>query len=353
MNHLKIGQKTISVPIIQGGMGIGVSLGNLAGHVMKEGGCGVISAAQPGYRTPEFKRNPVDSNIAALKEEVQKARFLSEGKGCLGINLMVAAEYYDRYAKAINDLDIDVLISGAGLPLELPALVTNPKIALAPIVSSAKAASLLCRRWQSRHNRLPDLLIIEGPLAGGHLGFDPEHLRTHSTQDLETIVTETLETLKELQLSIPVIAAGGIFTGSDIAKFIKLGASGVQMATRFIGTHECDADPKFKEVFLNSKKEDIQFVISPSGYPGRAFVNPFVKRMRLGRIAPIQCVNCLKPCNPPTTPYCITEALVNAVSGDVDNGLIFTGANGYRVKEIVSVHQLMTELMDELNGAFQ
>lgn len=342
---------TLDVPIIQGGMGIGVSLGNLAGHVMKEGGIGVISAAQPGYRKPNFKRNPVEANIEALKEEIQKARTISQGKGLLGINLMVAAEYYDRYAKAINEMDIDVIISGAGLPLELPSFITNPHIAIAPIVSSAKAAALICKRWLSRHNRVPDFIVIEGPMAGGHLGFDPLQLRSKTTQKLEDIVTETLDALKTLELKIPVVAAGGIFTGFDIAKFIKLGASAVQMATRFIGTFECDADIKFKEVFLNSKESDIDFVISPSGYPGRAFVNPFVTRMRVGRIAPIQCVNCLKPCNPPTTPYCITEALVNAVSGDTDNGLVFTGANGYRVKEIISVHDLIDQLVTEMKSA--
>lgn len=342
---------TLGVPIIQGGMGIGVSLGRLAGSVMKEGGLGVISAAQPGYRKPNFKRNPVEANIEALHEEIAKARQLSEGKGRLGINLMVAAEYYDRYAKAINEMDIDVIISGAGLPLELPSFITNPKIALAPIVSSAKAASLICKRWLSRHNRVPDFIVIEGPLAGGHLGFDPLELRSKTTQKLEDIVTETLAALKFLELDIPVVAAGGVFTGFDIAKFIQLGASAVQMATRFIGTFECDADDKFKQVFLDSKPDDIDFVISPSGYPGRAFVNPFVKRMRLGRIAPTMCVNCLKPCHPPTTPYCITEALVNAVTGDTDNGLVFTGANGHRVKELISVHTLIASLMGEMNEA--
>lgn len=351
MSTLVIKGKPLTIPIIQGGMGIGVSLGNLAGHVMKEGGCGVISAAQPGYKKANFKRDPVACNIESLKEEIAKARAISEGKGCLGINLMVAAEYYDRYAIAINEMDIDVIISGAGLPLDLPTYITNPSIALAPIVSSAKAAILLCKRWQSRHQLLPDFIVIEGPLAGGHLGFDPEHLRTKTTQSLETIVEESAKALQELGLSIPVVAAGGVYTGRDIAKFLTLGASGVQMATRFIGTYECDADPKFKEVFIQSKESDIEFVISPSGYPGRAFANPFVKQMRLGRIAPIQCVNCLKPCHPPTTPYCITEALVNAVSGDVDHGLVFTGANGYRITELTSVHLLIQELMTELREA--
>lgn len=352
MKSFSFNGHTLTVPIIQGGMGIGVSLGNLAGHVMKEGGLGVISAAQPGFRKEHFKRNPVKANVEALHEEIAKARVISQGKGALGINLMVAAEYYDQYAKAINEMDIDVVISGAGLPLELPAFITNPKIALAPIVSSAKAASLICKRWLSRHNRLPDFIVIEGPLAGGHLGFDPFDLRSKTTQKLEDIVSETVTVIKELGHKIPLIAAGGVFTGFDIGKFIKLGASGVQMATRFIATHECDADVKFKEVFINGKEEDIDFVISPSGYPGRAFVNPFVKQMREGRIPPIHCVNCLKPCHPPTTPYCITEALVAAVTGDTDHGMVFTGANGHRITEIVSVHTLISTLMGELQESF-
>lgn len=349
MTSFKFKDIQLDIPIIQGGMGIGVSLGNLAGHVMKEGGVGVISAAQPGFSKTDFKRHPVQSNIEALKEEITKARLISEGKGALGINLMVAAEYYDDYAHAINELDVDVVISGAGLPLELPALITNPKIAIAPIVSSAKAAVLLCKRWLSRHNRLPDFIVIEGPEAGGHLGFDPEALRTKTAQKLEEIVVETKEALTNLGHKIPLVAAGGVFTGYDIAKFIQLGASAVQMATRFIGTFECDADMKFKEVFLNGKEDEIDLVISPAGYHGRAWVNPFVKRMREGRIAPIQCVNCLKPCHPPTTPYCITEALIEAVIGNTDNGLVFTGSNGYRVKKIYHVHDLIAELMGEMN----
>ncbi len=338
----------LDVPIIQGGMGIGVSLSGLAGNVMKEGGLGVISAAQPGYAKDNFVRETVKANIQALKEEVAKAREISKGKGALGINLMVAMEYYGEYAKSMNDLDIDVVISGAGLPLELPSFITNPKIALAPIVSSAKAAVLLCKRWLSRHDRLPDFIIIEGPMAGGHLGFDPDQLRVKTTQTLEEIVVETKAALENLGHKIPLVAAGGVFTGFDIAKFIKLGADAVQMATRFIGTYECDADMKFKEVFLNGKEEDIDLVISPAGYHGRAWVNPFVKKMREQRVPPIHCVNCLKPCHPPTTPYCITEALIEAVKGNTDNGLVFTGSNGYRVKKIYSVHDLMNELLSEM-----
>lgn len=351
MSFLQFKGKSIDIPIIQGGMGIGVSLGGLAGAVMKEGGMGVISAAQPGYRDPDFQRDPFSANIKALRNEIEKARTIAQGHGLLGVNIMVAGENYDRYARAIGDMDIDVIISGAGLPLELPNLVKNDKVALAPIVSSGKAAYLLCRRWFQRYMRYPDFIVIEGPLAGGHLGFSWDDLKAHSEQTLETIFDDCKKALDDLGQNIPLVVAGGIYTGSDIAAFLKRGAAAVQMATRFIATFECDAHAKFKEVFLRTSRADIDFVISPSGYPGRAIVNDFVRRMRQGRIAPIHCVNCLRPCNPPTTPYCITEALVNAVSGDPDHGLVFTGANGYRLDKIVHVSELIDELMREMKAA--
>lgn len=351
MSFLNFKGKQLDIPIIQGGMGIGVSLGGLAGAVMKEGGMGVISAAQPGYRDPDFKRDPFTANIKALKEEIKKARMIAQGKGLLGVNIMVAGQHYDRYATEIGEMDVDVIISGAGLPLELPNLVKNDKVALAPIVSSGKAAYLLCRRWFQRYTRYPDFIVIEGPLAGGHLGFSWDDLKAHSEQKLEDILEDCKKALTDLGISIPLVVAGGIYTGSDMAYFLKKGAAAVQMATRFIATFECDANEKFKEVFLKTRQEDIDYVISPSGYPGRAIVNDFVKRLRVGRIAPIQCVNCLRPCNPPTTPYCITEALINSVSGDTDHGLVFTGANGYRIDKIVHVSELIDELMSEMKAA--
>lgn len=350
MSFLHFRGKQLEIPIIQGGMGIGVSLGNLAGAVMKEGGLGVISAAQPGYKDPDFTRDPFTANIKALKAEIQKARTISEGKGLLGVNIMVAGEHYDRYATEIGEMDVDVIISGAGLPLELPNLIQNDKVALAPIVSSGKAAYLLCRRWFQRYTRYPDFIVIEGPLAGGHLGFSWDDLKAHSEQKLEDILEDVKKALADLGQKIPLVVAGGIYTGQDIARFLKQGADAVQMATRFIATIECDAHDRFKQVFLKTQPEDIEYVISPSGYPGRAIVNDFVRRMRQGRIAPIRCVNCLKPCNPPTTPYCITEALINSVSGDVDHGLVFTGANGYRIDKIVSVHDLIDELMGDFKA---
>lgn len=348
MNKIKIRNKTLNIPLIQGGMGIGVSLGNLAGHVMKEGGLGVISAAQPGYLEHDFKTNTIEANIRAMKNEIIKARSISNGNGLLGVNLMVAAEHYDVYAKAISEMDIDVIISGAGLPLELPTLSQNPDILLAPIVSSAKAMVLLVKRWLSRANRLPDLIIIEGPLAGGHLGFSWDQLNNQSYPSLESILEDVLQSLKENNWNIPVFVAGGIYTNDDIQKFLELGASGVQMATRFITTFECDANIKFKEAFIHAKESDIRFVISPSGYPGRAIDNKLVTTlMNQEKIRVKHCYNCLKPCNPATTPYCITEALIQAVKGNIDEGLVFTGVNGYRNKSIIHVSELIDELFPE------
>lgn len=350
MDKIQIRNKTLNIPLIQGGMGIGVSLGNLAGHVMKEGGLGVISAAQPGYLEHDFKSNTIEANIRALKKEIVKAREISGGNGLLGINLMVAAEHYDVYAKAISEMDIDVIISGAGLPLELPSLSVNPEILLAPIVSSAKAMVLLVKRWLSRANKFPDMIIIEGPLAGGHLGFSWDQLNNNSFPSLESILSDVLFALKENDWNIPVFVAGGIYTSDDIQRFISLGATGVQMATRFITTYECDADIKFKEAFINAKESDIRYVISPSGYPGRAIDNKLVTNlMNQEKVRVKHCYNCLKPCNPATTPYCITEALIQAVKGNIDEGLVFTGVNGYRNKEIVHVSELIDELFPERN----
>jgi nitronate monooxygenase len=352
MSHLSLKGKSLDIPIIQGGMGIGVSLGNLAGHVMREGGMGVISAAQPGFRDPDFRKNPIQANIKALDLEIKKARELSLGKGLLGINLMVAAEAFDVYARAIAKMDVDAIICGAGLPLDLPDLFAGSSIALAPIVSSAKAAVLICRRWLSRFNRLPDFLIIEGPMAGGHLGFSWDQLNTNQLPSLETIFEEVKEQLQQLKINLPIFVAGGIYTGSDIAKFIKAGAAGVQMGTRFIATHECDADEQFKQTFLKMKKEDIRYVISPSGYPGRAYNNSLVQKlMNQEKIKVNFCTNCLKPCNPATTPYCITEALINAALGKIEKGLVFTGENGYRIEGIVKVSELIDELMHEMKVA--
>ncbi|MBA5851688.1 nitronate monooxygenase [Clostridium sp. cel8] len=346
---LIIGDLKADVPIIQGGMGVGISGYRLCQAVANEGAIGVISGVQIGYREPDFETNTKDANIRALRKEVKKARELSP-KGIIGVNIMVAVSDYDEMVKTCIEEGVDIIISGAGLPLKLPKLVEGSNMKIAPIVSSAKAASLIIRSWVKKHSRLPDLIVVEGPMAGGHLGFHPEQLES-GTEKLEDIVPEVLNVVKifedKYNKNIPVVAAGGIYTGSDIVKFLKLGASGVQMGTRFVATEECDASIEYKNMYVNSKEQDIKFIKSPVGLPGRAIENEFIKRAKKGRIAPTKCYNCLKKCDPKITPYCISRALINAVKGNVNEALIFVGANAYRINKIVKVKDLIKELVSE------
>lgn len=354
LRSVKIGSKLLSLPIIQGGMGVGVSLSNLAGHVMKEGGMGVISAAHPGYCDPDFRKNPVLANYKAIIEEAKKARAISQGQGLLGINIMAAGKEYATMVKAAVEAKYDAIISGAGLPLYLPKLVEDGTILLAPIVSSGRAMKLIASTWDRRYQRTPDFVVIEGCEAGGHLGFKKEDILSDCCQSLEAILTDVKKELepyrKKYHKDIPVFVAGGVYTGSDIAHYIELGASGVQMGTRFIATHECDADIRFKEAVISAKKEDITIVQSPTGFPGRAVLNEFMKKVKeRGNISIQKCLNCLTPCTPQNTPYCITEALIQAVKGNVNNGLVFVGTNAWRLEKIVSVKELISELVEEAN----
>lgn len=357
---IKIKDKKLEIPIIQGGMGIGVSLGGLAGAVMQVGGMGTISAANPGFKKPHFKKTPLLANLEALQEEITKARQLAKEKGMLAVNIMVKGSNYAALVKQAVAGRVDAIISGAGLPLDLPALVKGSAVAIAPIISSAKAASLICRAWEKRHARYPDFVVIEGAEAGGHLGFSKEALETGAHQDLETILSEVRHTLAPFETKagrkIPVFVAGGIFTGYDIAKYVSLGADGVQMGTRFIGTHECDAEDNFKQQFLNATENDVILTKSPAGLPGRALRTTLTTALEtVPRIPPKWCVDCLEPCNPKTTVYCISEALINAASGSIDeHALVFTGINGHKINEITSVettvNQLMKEFRGEMNG---
>lgn len=348
--RIPIGSHHLEKPIIQGGMGVGVSLGNLAGAVMKEGGMGVISAAHPGYRKEGFWKDPLACNIEALKEEAAKARAHSEGRGLLGVNVMVASHHYEEYVKAAIDAGVDAILSGAGMPMNLPAVEGSEQVALAPIVSSGRAARLILKSWDRHYHRCPDFIVVEGSLAGGHLGFKKEELQAGNVKELSELVGEVLQETKayeELyQRSIPVFAAGGVYTREDIEALLQIGASGVQMATRFIATTECDADVAFKQKIITAGKKDITLVSSPAGLPGRAVMTSFMRRAKEGRIAPTRCIGCMKPCVPASTPYCISDALVHSVAGDVENGLVFAGANAWRITEIVSVHDLMAELWD-------
>lgn len=358
LKAVRIQGKTLSVPIIQGGMGVGVSLSNLAGNVMKEGAMGVISAAHPGYRKANFREESVEANKEAIMEETQKARAIAGGKGLLGINIMVASKDYVQYVKQAVQAKVDAIISGAGLPLDLPSLVDDKSILLAPIVSSGKAMKLICKMWDRRHNATPDFVVVEGSEAGGHLGFKKEDLMNNACEPLEKILedvqSELVEYRNKYNKEIPVFVAGGIFDGEDIARFIKLGANGVQMGTRFIATHECDADEAFKQAIVDCTNTDIEIVQSPTGFPGRGIMNDFMKKNKeRGNISFKKCLNCLTPCTPIDTPYCISEALIQAAKGKINNGLIFVGSNAHRVQEMTSVHDLIQTLIAQANCALE
>lgn len=347
---INIGELIAKVPIIQGGMGIGVSGSSLASAVANEGGIGVISGVQIGYNEDNFETNNKDANVMGLRKAIRKARELSPN-GILGVNLLVAIKNYREMAKAAVEEKINIIISGAGLPKDLPEIVKGSNTKIAPIVSSGKAAQLIAKMWDRKFNYIPDLVIVEGPEAGGHLGFSKEELTSGKKIDLGEIVKEVIESLKpfkeKYEKDIPVIAAGGIFSGADIAKYIKLGAAGVQMGTKFVATHECDADIEYKNAYINSKKEDIQLVKSPVGLPGRAIRNDLTKTIELENIPVKKCYDCLTPCEVKTTPYCISKALIDAVRGDTKNGLIFCGSNAYKLEKIVSVKELINELVTE------
>lgn len=355
--ELQIGELKVKIPIIQGGMGIGVSLSGLSAAVANEGGIGIISGVQNGFLEEDFETNTLAASVRGLKKQIRRARELSPN-GILGVNIMVAITDYKEMVMAAVEEKIDIIISGAGLPSELPSLVKGTDTKIAPIVSSGKGAGTICKMWDRKYNYTPDFIVVEGPEAGGHLGFNLEQLNENPPEiHLPNLVRDVIEAVKiyekKYNKKIPVIAAGGIFDGKDIAEYIKIGAAGVQMATRFVGTEECDASVEFKEAYINAKKEDIHFVKSPAGLPGRGLLNEFAKKLQLQNIAINRCLTCLKTCNPANTPYCITDALINAVKGNIDEGLVFVGSNAYRIDKIVSVKSLMKELVEEAEIALQ
>lgn len=352
MEGIKLGEKSSKYPIIQGGMGVGVSMHKLAGNVSKEGGIGIISTADIGYQEEDFEKNPMKANIRAIGKEIKKAREIARKDKIIGVNVMVALQNYSEIVKECVKQKIDLIISGAGIPKELPQYIKGTSTKIAPIVSSLRCCKLIVSHWIKKYDYVPDMIIIEGPEAGGHLGFKNEELKADSKPKLEDITIDVVEYIKgiekENKKSIPVIVAGGIWDSKDIKKFINLGASGVQMATRFVATEECDASIEFKKAYVNAKNEDIKIINSPVGLPGRAINNKFIKKMEQERAKIERCYNCIKTCNVKNSPYCITKALINSVKGEVDNGLIFCGSNVGKIKEIISVHNLMQELVCDL-----
>jgi nitronate monooxygenase len=353
LKELQIGELIAKMPIIQGGMGVGVSLSGLASAVANEGGIGVIAAAGIGMLEKDGFSNYIEASKRRLQMEIRKARSVTNG--ILGVNIMVAlSNFADMVTTAIEE-GIDVIFSGAGLPLNLPNYLEGHKTKLVPIVSSGRAASLITKKWLDRYNYLPDAFVVEGPMAGGHLGFKPEQLNDPKYA-LEKLIPEVIKELKPFvekhKKSIPVIAAGGIFTGQDIYKFSELGAAGVQMATRFVATHECDASVKFKEAYVESSKDDTVIIKSPVGMPGRASRNEFIDDVQAGKMTPFKCpYHCITTCDYKNSPYCIALALTNAQKGNMKHGLEFAGQNVYRCKEIVSVRELMGTLVKEYEDA--
>jgi len=347
---LRIGDLTAPLPIIQGGMGVGVSLSGLAAAVANEGGIGVIACAGIGLVGSGLVEDFAAANLRALRKEIRRARTLSTG--ILGVNIMVALSNFGEFVKTALDEGIDIIFSGAGLPLDLPHYRRGgDHTKLVPIVSSGRAARILAKRWVERYDYPPDAVVVEGPRAGGHLGFKPEQLG-EPAYALEVLLAEVLSAIKpfevKAQRSIPVIAGGGIYTGADIYTFLQLGAAGVQMATRFVTTHECDASASFKEAYIRATPEDLVIIKSPVGMPGRAIRNQFLTDVEAGTRMPFTCpYHCIVTCDYLTSPYCIALALINAQRGRMGHGFAFAGANAHRATEIVSVKALVATLLAE------
>lgn len=350
MKGIKIGNKESKYPIIQGGMGVGVSMHSLAGNVSKEGGIGIISTADIGYKEEDFNINPQKANLRAIGKEIKLAREIAGEDKILGVNIMVALKNYADIVKECVKQKIDLIISGAGIPKELPEYVKGTDTKIAPIVSSVRCCKLIVNHWGKKYDYVPDMIVIEGPEAGGHLGFKKEELQEENKPRLEDITKDVVEYIREIEKQynkkIPVIAAGGIWDNNDINRFLEIGADGVQIATRFVTTYECDASEEFKKAYINAKKEDIKIINSPVGMPGRAIYNKFIKGTEREKSKIEKCYGCIKTCNISDTPYCITNALINSVKGDIENGLIFCGSNVYKAKEIISVHNLIQELVN-------
>ena len=352
MKKLNIGNLSISVPIVQGGMGVGISLSGLASAVANEGGVGVISSAGLGLLYRNLSKDYIRASIMGLKEELRKAR--EKTKGVIGVNVMVAMSNFTDMVKTAIAEKADIIFSGAGLPLNLPSFLQKDSVTkLVPIVSSARAARVIAEKWHSLYNYLPDAFVVEGPKAGGHLGFKDEQINDEHFS-LEHILPEVIDEVQDMGArygkEIPVIVAGGIYTGEDIKRFMDMGASGVQMGTRFVTTEECDASDVFKQTYIEAKQEDIQIIKSPVGMPGRAIFSKFIQKVKEGQKQPKTCIcKCIKTCDISKSPYCIIAALYNAFKGNMDNGYAFAGANAFRATKIVSVKETFRSLLDEFS----
>lgn len=352
MKSLRIGDLNIKIPIIQGGMGVGISMSGLASAVANKGGVGIISTVAIGLTNPGKRKNYKARNIEVIREEIQKAR--QKTSGILGVNIMTVITDFSEMVKTSIEEGIDIIFSGAGLPLDLPKyLIPGSKTKLVPIVSSGRAANILCTKWKQNYDYLPDALVVEGPKAGGHLGFKVQGIQDISNS-LENLIEEVVSVVKDIKekykKDIPVIAAGGIFSGKDMFNIMKKGASAVQLGTRFVATEECDASPAFKNAYVTARKKDIKIIKSPVGMPGRSIFNTFLDEATKGNKRPKACkYNCIRSCDPKTTSYCISDALVEAYKGNLDNGFVFTGTNAYKINRISTV----AEVMDDLTNGYK
>jgi NAD(P)H-dependent flavin oxidoreductase YrpB (nitropropane dioxygenase family) len=354
MKSLNIGDLKIRVPIIQGGMGIGISLSKLASAVANMGGVGIISTVGIGLTGQQHNLGWKKGNIEGVKREIRKAREMTTG--VLGVNIMAVLTDFSEMVKTSIDEGIDIIFSGAGLPLDLPSyLVKGKQTKLVPIVSSGRAANIITQKWKQNYDYLPDAFVVEGPKAGGHLGFKANALLDAGNK-LENLVDEVLAVAREIKekfnKEVPVIAAGGIFTGTDIRNIMNRGATGVQIGTRFVATEECDASDEFKQAVVDASEEDIQIIKSPVGMPGRSIFNRFLQEATDGQRRPAVCRHhCIRSCNPKTTMYCIADALFSAFKGNLKDGFAFVGSNAGRVKEITTVKEIFTELQEEYDRA--
>jgi nitronate monooxygenase len=358
MPELHIGDLNIIRPIIQGGMGVGVSLSGLASAVANEGGVGVISSAGIGMLEADFEKNFKEANRRALQREIKRTKEKTDG--VIGVNILVAISDFVDLVKSAVAAGADMLFLGAGLPLKVPEIWPpdvwkKVKTKIVPIVSSSRAAKIIFQSWQKHYNCIPDAVVVEGPLAGGHLGFKKEQI-DDPDYTLEKILPEVISEIKPFEQysgkEIPVIAAGGVYTGADIHKYLQLGARGVQMATRFVATNECDASEEFKKAYIKCTPEDLIIIDSPVGLPGRAIRNDFLEKLATNGRMPFKCPwQCLKTCNLKSSPYCIARALTNAKNGHLEQGFAFAGANASRVDKITSVHELFETLRDEYVAA--
>ena len=349
---MKLGNRELALPLIQGGMGVGVSMGGLAGAVAAEGAMGTLSTADAGWNEPDFAAHPQQANLRALRREVQRAKRLAAGAGLVAVNAMVATRQYADSVRTALEAGADAIVSGAGLPLELPALAEGFEALLAPIVSGPRAAQLICRTWAKRYGRVPDFVVLEGCQAGGHLGFEEADLLSGRCTPLSRLIPEVLAALRPFEekfgRAIPLFCAGGVATGAEMASCTRLGAAGAQLATRFIATEECDAGQGYKDVLLAARPEDLRIIHSPVGMPGRAVNSPLVQRLAAGmRQPPAHCSGCIKSCRPAETPFCITHALIEAVKGNWEEGLFFSGSRVDLVDRMRTVPDLIDELMKE------